>query len=192
MTIPDPILRGAQVRLTALTEEDLPDVARWQADAQFLRLLDARPAYPQEEETLRQWMEEKHEEGDGYLFAIRTIHLDDLIGYIELDGILWAHGVGWLSIAIGERENWGRGYGAEALQLALTFAFHELNLHRVQLTVFRYNERAIKLYEKLNFRHEGTFREFLERDGARHDMLLYGLLRREWTRASSEEGGNAS
>lgn len=198
MTVPNQLLCGDQVRLTALTEQDLRTVARWQADAQFLRLFDAQPAFPKDESALHQWMEKKHQEKNGYLFAIRSVHLDDLIGYIELDGILWAHGVGWLSIAIGDRENWGRGYGSEALQLTLAFAFHELNLHRVQLTVFRYNERAIALYEDAGFRHEGTFREFLARDGARHDMLLYGLLRLEWDSAhtdadgTQEKGGNAS
>ena len=75
-----------------------------------------------------------------------------------------------------------------ALRLLLRFAFDELNLYRVQLTVFSYNPRAIRLYEKLGFRHEGTFREFVQRDGARHDMLLYGLLRQEWE-AQGAAGG---
>lgn len=55
---------------------------------------------------------------------------------------------------------------------------------RLLLTaVFAYNEPAIALYENLGFRHEGTFREFLQRDGVRHDMHLYGLLRPEWEQA---------
>ena len=44
-----------------------------------------------------------------------------------------------------------------------------------------YNERAIKLYEKLGFTREGTLREFIFRDGNRYDMYLYGLLRHEWS-----------
>jgi RimJ/RimL family protein N-acetyltransferase len=48
------------------------------------------------------------------------------------------------------------------------------------LTVFSYNDWAIRLYEKLGFQREGVFREFLQRDGQVYDMLLYGLLRREW------------
>ncbi|MEL7657044.1 MAG: GNAT family protein, partial [Bacillota bacterium] len=68
----------------------------------------------------------------------------------------------------------------EALRLLLRYAFDELNLYRVQLTVFSYNPGAIRLYEKLGFVREGVFREAVHRDGARHDMILYGLLRREW------------
>jgi RimJ/RimL family protein N-acetyltransferase len=55
-----------------------------------------------------------------------------------------------------------------------------MNLHRVGLTVFAYNERARALYEKMGFVHEGTQRERLHRDGERYDMLDYGILRREW------------
>jgi RimJ/RimL family protein N-acetyltransferase len=91
--------------------------------------------------------------------------------------------VAWLGIGIGDREQWGKGYGREAMELVLRYGFHELNLHRIQLTVFEYNERAIALYEKLGFRREGVYREFMQRDGKRYDMLLYGLLRREWENA---------
>ncbi|HSO58507.1 MAG TPA: GNAT family protein, partial [Paenisporosarcina sp.] len=70
----------------------------------------------------------------------------------------------------------GKGFGKDAMQLVMNYAFNELNLHRLSLTVFGYNQGAIKLYESLGFRHEGTYREFLQRDGKRHDMHLYGLL----------------
>jgi len=85
-----------------------------------------------------------------------------------------------MSIGLGDSANWGKGYGDEATRLALGFAFNELNLHRVQLTVFAYKPRAIHLYEKLGFQKGGIYREFLQRDGRRFDMYLYGLLRHEW------------
>jgi RimJ/RimL family protein N-acetyltransferase len=62
----------------------------------------------------------------------------------------------------------------------LDFAFRELNLHRVQLTVFAYNTAALALYEKLGFTREGIHREALHREGQRYDMILFGILRREW------------
>ena len=94
-------------------------------------------------------------------------------------------------MGIGNREQWGKGYGREAMDLVLKYGFDELNLHRIQLTVFEYNERAIALYEKLGFRREGVFREFMQREGQRYDMYLYGLLRREWAalRAGADTEG---
>ena len=177
---PSTLLRGSRVRLTALTQDDLPTVAEWHQNAEFLRLLDALPAYPKTETSLAQWLDDTDKATDTFLFAIRSLDSDTPIGYVELDGILWIHRVSGVSIAIGEAQHWGKGYGSEAMQLVLRFAFDELNLHRVQLTVFSYNERAIALYEKLGFQREGVYREHLQRDGRRYDMYLYGLLRSEW------------
>ncbi len=179
------LLRGSRVRLTALTQSDLPTVAQWHQNPEFLRLFDAFPAYPRTEAALAQWLDDRHKATDAFLFAIRTLDNDALIGYVELDGILWTHRVSGVSIAIGEAKHWGKGYGYEAMQLVLRFAFDELNLHRVQLTVFCYNERAIALYEKLGFQREGIHREHLQRDGKRHNMYLYGLLRSEWENRTS-------
>jgi len=179
------ILRGETVRLTALTREDLAAVARWHQDAGFLRLWNADVAVPRSESELVKWLEEEEKKPNGYRFAIRPLEDETLLGYIEIDGILWPHQVGWLSIGIGERANWGRGYGHEALALALNFAFHELNLYRLQLTVFEYNERAWTLYEQFGFQREGVYREFMQRGGRRYDMYLYGLLRPEWEARNS-------
>lgn len=177
---PSNLLHGTNVRLTALTPNDLPIIARWYQHAEFLRLLDALPAYPKTEGALAKWLEERQIATNTFLFAMRLLDNDDLLGYVELDEILWTHQVGGVSIGIGDPTHWGKGYGYEAMQLALAFAFNELNLHRVQLTVFSYNKRAMALYEKLGFQREGVYREFLQRNGKRHDMYLYGLLRREW------------
>lgn len=178
---PTNILKGELVRLTVLMKDDLPTFSRWYEDAGFSRLLDAVPAAPKSREQWGKWLEETENNANTYVFGIRLIQGDELIGYAELDGILWNHRNCWIGIGIGERENWGKGFGLEAMNIILKFAFHELNLHRIQLSVFSYNHRAISLYEELGFTKEGVFREHLERDGKRYDMYLYGLLRREWS-----------
>ncbi len=178
--IPSNLLRGVQVRLTALTRDDLPTIARWQEDAEFLRLFDALPAYPKTEAALADWLEERHKASDAFLFAVRPLEGDALLGYVELDEILWPHGACGIAICIGEPAQRGKGFGTEAVGLALRFAFHELNLHRVTFTAFSYNRPSIALAEKLGFQREGVYREFLQRDGQRHDMILYGLLCHEW------------
>jgi len=173
------LLFGHAVRLGALEERDVPTIARWQTGP-FLRLYDARPAVPRSETEVAEWLDDVRQSEQTIAFAIRALEDDRLLGTLELDSILWAHRVCGMGLAIGERENWGRGFGSEAAALGLAFAFEELNLHRVTATVFAYNDRSIALVEKLGFRNEGAFREFLERDARRYDMLLYGLLRHEW------------
>lgn len=180
------ILRGEKVQLTAIRPEDGSIIAEWYQDAAFLRNYDSEPASPRTEKQLATMFEEAQERKDGFTFAVRLVDNERIIGILQLDGIAWTHGTSFVSIGIGETADRGQGYGREAMELGLRFAFDELNLHRVCLTVFSYNEAARGLYEGLGFRQEGTYREHLLRDGERHDMLLYGLLRREWEMEKGE------
>ncbi len=176
---------GDKIRLTEFKKDDLPIMTHWYRYSDLIRMYDGTPAYPRTQEYWEAWFGELPNQKDGYTFAIRPNDDDKLIGIITLDGILWNLGVGSIGIAIGDPGNQGKGYGSEAMQLLLKFAFHELNLHRVQLTVFSYNERAMRLYEHLGFVKEGVHREHLYRDGQRFDMVLYGMLRREWEAAQN-------
>lgn len=147
------LFRSTGVRLTALTPDDLPAMARWHQDPAYLRLYDSRPAYPRSEAELAKWLSELQKDKNTFAFAVRPLGGDELIGYLELDGVDWQHGVCGMTLGIGDRATWGKGYGHEATQA---------------------------LIEKVGFQREGVYREFLQRDGQRHDMVLYGLLRREW------------
>ena len=181
------LLRGEKVRLTAVQSGDIGAIARWWHDPEFLRLYNTAPAAPRNEDQLSRRFDTSHTSHDSYLFAIRLLEEDDLIGLLEFDGVEWAHRTTFVSIGIGAAEHRGLGYGRDAMTVALRFAFHELNLHRVCLTVFGYNAAAIALYEGLGFQREGAYREHLERDGRRYDMYLYGLLRREWEESASTD-----
>jgi RimJ/RimL family protein N-acetyltransferase len=173
------LFQGEKVRLTALEKEDAKEIATWYDNASFARLLSSLPARPQTEAQIAQWIDEENKGTDNYLFGIRTIDEKSLVGYIELERVDLSNGNAWLAIAISPNY-WRKGYGVEAFHMVLHYAFSELCLHRIQLTVFSYNTNAIQLYEKVGFIHEGTYREYIQRDGERHDMHLYGLLKNEW------------
>jgi RimJ/RimL family protein N-acetyltransferase len=77
----------------------------------------------------------------------------------------------------------------------LEHAFVRLGLHRVGLSVFAFNERAIRAYRKVGFREEGRLREAIWRDGRYWDELQMGILADEWragTDTQAEPGGVAS
>ena len=101
MAISDNLWQGVAVRLTAITKDDLPTLARWHADACFLRLLDARAAKPQTEDDVSKWVENAQRNTNDYLFAVRPLADEALLGFVELDGIHWNRGVAWLAIAMG-------------------------------------------------------------------------------------------
>lgn len=174
------LLRGEKVRLTAVTANDMVAITRWWSNPDFLRLYNSAPAAPRNEDQLSRRFDLSQTSPEVFLFAIRLVDDEELIGLLEFDGVDWPNRTTYLSIGIGETRFRGQGYGYEAMQLALNFAFNELNLYRVCLTVFSYNAAAIALYERLGFSREGVYREHIERDGRRYDMILYGILRPEW------------
>jgi RimJ/RimL family protein N-acetyltransferase len=74
----------------------------------------------------------------------------------------------------------GRGYGSEAINWALDYAFRRAGLHRVQVRGFSYNTGAIRLYERLGFTLEGREREAVYYEGAWWDVVTFGMVEGEW------------
>jgi len=83
-------------------------------------------------------------------------------------------------IAIGEKDEWGKKYGEEALRLLIEYAFHHLNLHRISSGAVEFNERSIKLHKKLGFQEEGRLRKERFENGKYWDRTLFGLLKEEY------------
>ncbi|MCX7795915.1 MAG: GNAT family N-acetyltransferase [bacterium] len=62
----------------------------------------------------------------------------------------------------------------------LRYAFEVLNLNRVELTVYDFNKRAIRCYEKTGFTLEGRLRQKIFKNGNYQDVLIMSILKEEW------------
>lgn len=179
-------LTGKLVRLAVFEpERDAENQVRWNQDSEYQQLLSSGPAALFPTKQVKEWMEKHADEMFG--FSIRTVDDDRMIGFVDLSGVDWVARNCWVGIGIGEREFWGKGYGTEAMQLIVRFAFTQLNLNRVSLDVFEYNERAYKSYLKAGFKDEGRMRQWMQRNGERYDLIFMGILREEWEAAQSAE-----
>ena len=177
------IFTGKLVRLSAFDPEEMSKaLPRWVRNSEYFRLLSSSIGPLQSQKAAANWMEKEVMEFSpaSYFFSIRTIAEDRLIGALELDVIDWSGRDAFVGLGIGETEYWGKGYGTDVMNVLLRFAFLEINLRRVTLTVFEYNPRAIRSYEKAGFSHEGRLRKVLNKEGRRWDILFMGVLREEW------------
>lgn len=181
------LFTGQLVRLAAPSEDEKAAFARWSNDPDYMRHLDDDPVRPMAAEHFS--LPRKEGAPHSVEFRIRTLADDKLIGFVALFNIKWSNGSAVLAIGIGEPDYRGKGYGSDALDLTISYAFRELNLHRVGLSVIGYNARAIRAYEKVGFVREGVRREAIHRDGRRYDEVLMGILRSEWEqrRAQGEQ-----
>lgn len=177
------VLTGKFVRLSAFDPEEMSKAfPRWNRNSEYLRLLNSSARPMLSPKAALKWMEEEAAEMSpaSYYFSIRTLAEDKLIGELGLDVVNWPGRDAFVGLGIGETEYWSKGYGTDVMNVLLRFAFTEINLRRVTLTVFEYNPRAIRSYEKAGFRHEGRKRQLLNREGKRWDELYMGILREEW------------
>ena len=84
-----------------------------------------------------------------------------------------------IGFALGRR-HWGKGFAAEAVGALITFAFEQLNLHRLEADVDPRNDRSLRLLERQGFKREGYLRERYHVDGEIQDAIVLGLLRSDW------------
>ncbi len=91
-----------------------------------------------------------------------------------------ALGDGQVSVLIGRRDLWHRGYGTAAMAGVVDKSFSEWELYRVWVDVPEYNEAARAMCEHLGFVHEGTLRKSRPHEGSRFDSVVMGMLSTEY------------
>jgi RimJ/RimL family protein N-acetyltransferase len=179
-------LPGTRVVLRRHARENVAAFLRWYADREVVRLTRYQDT-PMRPDEIGRFFEARVVGPDSLAMAIHLRDTGRLIGtcaFSQLDG---DNGSALFHITIGERDVWGQGYGTEATGLMLDHAFGTLRLHRIALSVFAFNERAIRSYRRVGFLVEGRSREAIWRDGRWWDELTMSILEPEW-RVARREG----
>jgi len=113
-------------------------------------------------------------------YSIVDTETNELIGSCGFIGLDHLNQTAEAGIFIGNKNYWNKGYGTESFQLLLDYGFKALNLHSVMLRVYSFNERAIRVYEKLGFTFIGKWREALRRGNKAYDIIFMDILREEF------------
>jgi RimJ/RimL family protein N-acetyltransferase len=179
----NPFLVGQSIYLRPLDRGDAPTIVPWFNDQDVTRfLVRCEPMTLRKEE---EWLDRVERDEHVLPLGIALKSDDQLIGTTSLFQINFRCRSAAFGIVIGAKENWGRGHGTEATRLIVGHGFRTLNLHRVWLHVFEYNQRGVKAYEKAGFRREGVLRQSQFSDGRYWDTIVMAVLRPEWDAASA-------
>jgi len=179
------LFEGQDIRFGPIDHEKDPEIeSKWTHDSEFMRMYEIEPAHPMSAAMLKKKYEKLEKEIDedknSFYFTIRAREDDRLIGKAIINRIEWSNGNGWIRLGIGADADRRKGYGSQALEMLLRFAFAELNLYRVTAPAQGYNKAGIALLKKFCFAEEVRRRQSLDRDGKRWDLLVFGLLKDEW------------
>jgi RimJ/RimL family protein N-acetyltransferase len=172
-------LEGTLVILRRHVPANLRAFERWYSDPDVARLTRYQDG-PMRQDEIERFFTARVVGPDSLALAVHIRDSNRLIGtcaFSQLDG---DNGSALYHITIGEKDAWGRGYGTDATQLMLRHAFESLHLHRVALSVFEFNERAIRAYLRCGFVVEGRSREAIWREGRWWDEITMSILEPEW------------
>ena len=171
---------GEKVALGPLRKDLVPTYLRWFNDFSTLRTLSAMPV-PLTLEQEEKWYERAISRGDTDIaFTIYEKATERPIGNTGLHEIDHRNRTAVFGITIGEPDARGKGYGTEATQLMLGYAFTALGLHNVMLRVFAYNPAGIRAYTKAGFKEFGRRRESQFMGGKFWDVVYMECLASEW------------
>jgi RimJ/RimL family protein N-acetyltransferase len=179
-------IRGRRVLLRRHRPDHLPTIMRWYRDPEVARLTRFHVG-PVTDDEIRVFFSTRLLSPEAFAYAIHTLE-GRLIGTTTFSSLDPDNRSVLFHITIGERDAWGHGYGTEATELMVAHAFTTLRLHRVALSVFEFNERAIRSYRKAGFLVEGRAREAVWRDGTFWDEVHMGILASEWRDRRAEAG----
>ncbi len=174
------MIEGSIVNLRAQHVEDVDRICRWVNDPEVTQHLAIRYPFPRLYE--ENWIRGRASAPQSFTNVHFAIETKDgaFIGNLGFHVVSAEDRNAHLGMMIGEKEHWSRGYGTDALKTLLRFAFGEMNLHRVDLTVDASNDRGIACYRKCGFVEEGRLRDARYQHGRYSDQLTMGLLREEF------------
>jgi RimJ/RimL family protein N-acetyltransferase len=172
------MIKGERITLRAIEREDLPCYVAWLNDPAVTHHLKTFFPFNLEDET--GWYEQQRKDDTVLNLAMVINEGKRHIGSVSLMGINYREQRAELGIVIGDKTQWGQGYGREAIQLLLDYAFTELNLHRIYLRVDASHTPAIRCYLSCGFKEEGRLRDAVYHHGHFEDQLIMSILRPEY------------
>ena len=170
------ILLGKNISLRALEPSDLDFLFSVENNESFWEISSTQTPYSKY--ILQKYIENAHQdiyEAKQYRFVIcDTKNIP--VGMIDLFDFNPQHqrvGIGLLITS----ENQNNGYGAQALELVIDYAFTHLNVHQIFANITATNTKSISLFEKFNFKEVGIKKDWIYSNTTFKDEILYQLIK---------------
>ena len=143
---------GEKVCLRAYKEDDIPKATAMMNDTELKKYLVTTIPFPTCLWEEQGWVKSQKNNANGeYNFAIEDLETKEYIGGCGIQKVNWLARVATVGIMIGNKAYWGKGYGTDAMKTLTKFIFQDMNINKIRLGTFSFNERAQKCYKKCGF-----------------------------------------
>ena len=172
-------IQGHKIYLRKARESDLDDFYLYLQDSERAYLAGEQREFTREE--IATWIKKISGSNSDRIDLMMCLkQTNEFLGEVVLNFIDSINRSASIRIGISGAQHRGKGYGSEAIILMLRYGFNILHLHRIELSVYDINPRAIHVYEKIGFRREGLQRDVLYLHGIFHNMITMSILEDEF------------
>ncbi|QZT39034.1 GNAT family N-acetyltransferase [Halosquirtibacter xylanolyticus] len=162
------------LNLRPVEPEDIDTLYQWENNTTLWEV--GQSSIPFSRYVLKQYVETINDD----IFAAQQLRLiieekssKEVLGAVDLYDFDPLHRRAGIGILIFSNKYQRRGYATEALEAIEKYAFHFLGLHQIYATVTDDNSASIKLFERLDFEHTSTKKDWIRRGGKWMDQLLF-------------------
>lgn len=167
------MIKGNNIYLEPITDQYTDRIIKWRNSENVKKYFLDRETLTIEKH--RSWLKNVVETGKAVQFVIFESS-GWPIGSVYLRDVDRKNRNAEFGIYIGEETERGKGYGSEALELICKYGFSELGLHKITLRVLQSNAKAINVYKKMGFVHEGCFKDQVFADGKYESVCFMALF----------------
>ena len=171
------MLIGRNVYLRILEKADISTTQKWINDPSISDIMGYLPVLSLENQF--NWYDTLKNDNTRYIFAICDGSSNEHIGNVGLGKINYISRHCMFNIFIANSSKRSKGFGSEATNLILQFAFNRLNMNKVYLQTSERFKEANKMYQRIGFKKDGVLREHYFSNGYYEDKIVYSLLKRE-------------
>lgn len=169
---------GDKVYLSPMNVEDLEIYTKWMNDLQVTERLGTSDKIATLEGE-KEWILNCNTKGS-FQFAVIDKESDTIIGNCGFNDVNTIRQNGSIGIFIGDEVNRNKGYGTDAVRLLVKYGFEYLNLNNIMLTVYSFNEGAIKCYKKVGFKEFGRRHKAIPLKNKFYDIIYMEILREDY------------
>ena len=173
------IIKGQELYLRSITLRDANKVyLGWLNNKKVNKVLETRHNKQTLKEIKKYILNFKKEKST--LLAICLNESNKHIGNIKIGAVNENHKYAYISYFIGDTDEWGKGYGTEAVKLTLKISFNILNLYKCYAGIYKKNIASAKVLKNSGFKKEAILKSSLIYLGKRDDHIIYSVLKKDF------------
>jgi len=174
-------VRSQRLIFRTLTVDDVTqNYVNWLNDPRVNRYLETRHTH-QTMDLCRSYVEEMLSNPAHNLFGIYLVGTGQHIGNTKLGFIHHHYQRAQLSLFIGEKNCWGKGFATETIKAITSWGFNELQLEKIDAGCYDENIGSLRAFLKSGYQVEGFYRKSVVLDDKRIGSFWMSVLKDEFT-----------